>query len=110
MQPKFVHDLETRINETMHSIEAIKGSDFAEATHCLFKGTHATSNLGLILGQSDIDESVRAKITHQITSCLSSQMSMIVNLIKLEEGDVLEMLRWTDVLHGHVCTAIEEAS
>lgn len=110
MQPKFVRDLETRINDTMHSIKAIKGADFAEATHCLFKGTHATANLGLVLHQSDISESVRSKLTDQLNNCMSSHMNLIVNLIGLQEKDVIEMMSWVDVMHKHVHTAMEEAT
>jgi len=109
MKPKFIADLETRINESMNSIRAIKGEKFAAATHCLFRGTHATSNLNLLLSHSDIDASIRAKMTDQLTSCMSTHMNLIVNLGELNDDDVLEMMNWVDVLHKHVHTAMEEA-
>lgn len=110
MKPKFITDFQTRINETMSSIKAIKGEQFAEATHCLFKGTHATNNLYALLINTDMEESVRTKVMDQITHALSAHMSLVVNLMKAPEQDINEMLNWVDVLHKHVNTAIEEAS
>lgn len=110
MQPIFITNLQTRINESMNSIRAIKGDKFADATNCLFRTTHMSTNLNILLLQSQMNESLRASLMDQVTSCMSSQMNLIVKLSNLEAEDITEMMHWVDVMFRHVHTAIEEAS
>jgi hypothetical protein len=94
----------------MNSIRAIKGDKFADATNCLFRTTHMSNNLNIQLLQSQMDESLRARLMDQLTSCMSSQMNLIVKLSNLEADDITEMINWVDVMHKHVHNAMEEAS
>jgi hypothetical protein len=110
MPTTFITNLQTRIHESMSSIRAIKGDKFADATNCLFRGTHTSANLNVLLSQSGVDESLRANLMDQLTSTLSSHMNLIVNLNGFQDEDVEEMMKWVDVMHKHVHTAIEESS
>lgn len=107
-EPKFVRDLHTRIEDSLESIRAVKGNQFADIVYVSFMGAHAMKMVGTYM-RRDGDSEARDVVGRQLGHSIAAMMSLIASLAKLSEQDCKELMTWSDTLCDHVETAVKEA-
>lgn len=108
-EPKFVRDLHTRIEDSLESIRAVKGDQFADIVYVSFMGAHAVKMVGTYMHRGSADEEARDAVGRQLGHSIAAMMSLIASLAKLSEQDCKDLMTWSDTLCAHVNTAVKEA-
>jgi hypothetical protein len=106
--PKFIAELQERIDDSLASIRAVKGDKFADIVYVSFMAAHAIKMVGTYMA-SQGDDRARDIVGRQLGHSVAAMLSLIAGLANLSSKDCDELMSWSDTLCEHVNTAVKEA-
>jgi predicted kinase len=105
---KIVEQLQERVDESMDTVEAVKGEDFRNLLAFVMGCSQAMRLMAQVMKNHEDDHLIEA-CGKQIAHVLAKGSSMIADAYKFDEEQVQELMKWVDTLDSHVANAIKEA-
>lgn len=92
--------LEEKLQETIDSLRAIKGEEFAELIRFISGVAHTAKMMGIAMREAP--EAVQQVVAMQYSTTGAIGTNLIVNLLKLQEKEIEEVMGWSDTIGSHV--------
>ena len=101
MDSKEIEELREKLNDTIKSVRAVKGEQFAEFLQWLTAATHLQGMVANICMALD-DEDMTKAVGEQLNGVLAHATSLLANAYDMEEKEVRELLKWTSTMQNHI--------
>lgn len=106
---EIVKQLQERVDESMDTVEAVKGEDFRNLLAFVMGCSQVMRLMSQISQRNEDDDLVHAA-AQQIAHVLAKGSSMIADAYKFNDEQIEELMKWVETLDGHVANAIKEAN
>lgn len=106
---EIVKQLQERVDESMDTIENVKGENFRNLLAFVMGASQLMRLMSQIHVKYEDDELIQA-VAKQTAHVLAKGSSMIADAHKMNDEDLEELMKWVETLDTHVVNAIKEAN
>jgi predicted kinase len=105
---KIVEQLQQRVDESMDTVEAVKGENFRNLLAFVMGCSQLMRLMSQVNNKYEDDDMIGAT-AQQMAHVLAKGSSMIADAYKFDDKQVEELMKWVETLDGHVANALKEA-